>query len=79
MQAAESRIPELAAKAGYRAYRTTLKETGGVTVKTSTGEVVVRSPDGAYTVIMNLPRGKRVTPGTILRRVKPDPSPTGIA
>lgn len=70
MQIAERRIPELAAKAGFDAYRTTLKQTGGVTVKTSTGQVVERRRDGSVTVIMNLPVGKRVKPGTVLKRVK---------
>ena len=70
MQSAERRIPELAAKAGFDAYRMTLKQTGGVTVKTSTGQVVERRRDGSVTVIMNLPVGKRVKPGTVLKRVK---------
>ncbi|SFQ40749.1 hypothetical protein [Variovorax sp. 770b2] len=70
MRNAERRIPELAAKAGFEAYRKTLKQTGGVTVKTSTGQVVERRSDGSITVLMSLPIGKRVKPGTVLKRVK---------
>ncbi len=70
MQIAERRIPALAAKAGHEAYRTTLQQTGAVTVKTSNGQVVKRELDGRVTVIKSLPVGKRVQPGTVLRRVK---------
>jgi hypothetical protein len=70
MLRAERRIPELAAKAGFDAYRMALRKTGGVTVKTSTGQVVERKRDGSVTVIMSLPIGKRVKPGTILKRVR---------
>jgi protein PhnA len=70
MQIAERRIPELAAKAGHDAYWATLKQTGAVTVKTSDGQVVKRKRDGSVTVIKDLPIGKRVKPGTVLRRVK---------
>lgn len=70
MQIAERRIPQLAAKAGHDAYLTTLKQTGAVTVKTSNGQLVERKRDGSFTVIKDLPLGKRVKPGTVLRRVK---------
>jgi protein PhnA len=70
MQIAERRIPELAAKAGHDAYRATLKQTGAVIVKTSSGQVVKRKLDGSVTVIKDLPVGKRVKPGTVLKRVK---------
>lgn len=70
MQIAERRIPALAAKAGHEAYRTALQQTGAVTIKTSKGEVVKRELDGRVTVIKSLPVGKRVQPGTVLRRVK---------
>ena len=40
------------------------------TVKTSSGQVVKRELDGRVTVIKSLPVGKRVQPGTVLRRVK---------
>jgi hypothetical protein len=70
MQIAERRIPELAAKAGHEAYRETLKRTGAVTVKTASGQMVERKLDGSVTVIKDLPLGKRVKPGTVLRRVK---------
>jgi hypothetical protein len=70
MQMVERRIPALAAKAGHEAYRTTLEQTGAVTVKTSSGQVVRRDRDGSVTVIKSLPVGKRVQPGTVLRRVK---------
>ncbi|MGF6524817.1 hypothetical protein [Variovorax sp. PvP013] len=70
MQIAERRIPRLAAKAGHEAYRTTLERTGAVTVKTSNGQLVERKRDGSITVLKDLPLGKRVKPGTVLRRVK---------
>ena len=70
MQIAEQRIPHLAAKAGRDAYWAALKQTGAVTVKTSSGQVVERKSDGSVTVIKDLPVGKRVKLGTVLRRVK---------
>lgn len=70
MTRAERRIPELAAKAGRNAYRLTLERTGAVIVKTSNGELVKRSSDGTSIVIKVLSNGKRVKPGTILKRVK---------
>jgi hypothetical protein len=70
MQIAEQRIPQLAAKAGHAAYRTALEQTGAVTVKTSSGQMVERKLDGSFTVIKDLPMGKRVKPGTVLKRVK---------
>ncbi|MCE4558013.1 hypothetical protein [Pelomonas cellulosilytica] len=70
MRIAERRIPELAARAGHEAYRAALRRTGAVTVKTANGQVVERKLDGSVTVIKVLPVGKRVKPGTILKRVK---------
>lgn len=70
MRIAEKRIPAMAAKAGRDAYKNTLKHTGAVTVKTASGQVVQRQRDGGVTVIKSLPIGKRVKPGTILRRVR---------
>ena len=70
MQIAERRIPRLAAKAGHDAYMTTLKQTGAVTVKTSNGQLIERKRDGTFTVIKDLPLGKRVKPGTVLKRAK---------
>lgn len=70
MQIAERRIPEIAAKAGHEAYRMTLKSTGAVMVKTASGQVVERQRDGSVKFIKDLPVGKRVKPGTILKRVK---------
>lgn len=70
MQIAERRIPGLVAKAGHEAYWTTQRHTGAVTVKTANGQVVERKRDGSFTVIKDLPVGKRVKPGTILKRVK---------
>ena len=70
MQIAEKRIPAIAAKAGHDAYWATLRRTGAVTVKTANGQVVERRRDGSVTVIMDLPVGKRVKPGTVLKRVK---------
>jgi len=70
MQIVERRIPALAAKAGHKAYRTAIQQTGAVVVKTSTGQIVKRERDGRTTVIKSLPVGKRVKPGTVLRRTK---------
>lgn len=70
MQIAERRIPELAAKAGHEAYWASLRHTGAVTVKTARGQVVERKIDGSVKVIKDLPIGKRVKPGTVLKRVK---------
>jgi protein PhnA len=70
MQIAERRIPELAAKAGHDAYRAALRLTGAVTVKTARGQLVERKSDGSVKVIKDLPLGKRVKPGTVLKRVK---------
>jgi len=70
MRIAEGRIPKLAAKAGHEAYWTTLKLTGGVTLKMSNGQMVERKIDGSVKVIKNLPVGKRVKLGTVLKRVK---------
>ena len=49
---------------------TTLKQTGAVTVKTSNGQLIERKRDGTFTVIKDLPLGKRVKPGTVLKRAK---------
>lgn len=70
MQIAERRFPELAAKSGHVAYKTTLQRTGAVVVKTSLGQMVERRADGTSIVIKNLPVGKRVKPGAVLKRVK---------
>jgi hypothetical protein len=70
MQVAERRFPELAAKSGHVAYKTTLQRTGAVVVKTSLGQMVERRADGTSTVIKSLPVGKRVKSGVVLKRVK---------
>lgn len=70
MQIAERRFPELAARSGHEAYKTTLSRTGAVVVKTSQGQIVERRSDGTSTFIKHLPMGKRVKPGVILKRVK---------
>ncbi|CAG0964723.1 hypothetical protein PLCT2_00967 [Planctomycetaceae bacterium] len=70
MQIAERRFPELAAKSGHEAYKTTLSLTGAVVVKTSQGQVVERRSDGTFTVIKHLSVGKRVKPGAVLKRAK---------
>jgi len=72
MQAAERRIPELAAKSGYAAYKQALAQTGAVMVKTSKGVLVERKADGSFTVIKSLPPGKRVKVGLVLERAKQD-------
>ena len=70
MQKAEKRIPELAAKSGRQAYKTTLSVTGAVVVKTSQGQMVERRSDGSVTVIKQLPVGKRVKSGSVLKRAR---------
>ncbi len=70
MQIAEQRFPELAARSGHAAYKTTLQRTGAVVVKTSEGQLVERRADGSSTVLKQLPVGKRVKPGMVLRRGK---------
>lgn len=70
MTTAEKRFPQLAAKSGREAYKTTLSRTGGVVVKTSQGVLVERRSDGTSTVIKHLPVGKRVKSGAVLKRVK---------
>lgn len=70
MQAAERRIPQLAAKSGHAAYKLALSSTGSVVVKTSQGKLVKRKADGTSTVIKSLPPGKRVKPGLVLKRAK---------
>ena len=70
MTIAEMSFPELAAKSGHEAYKATLVQTGAVVVKTSQGQVVERRSDGTVKVIKNLPIGKRVKPGAVLKRAK---------
>lgn len=70
MQIAECRVPELAAKSGHAAYKTTLQRTGAVVVKTSSGQMVERRADGTSIVLKQLPMGKRVKSGTVLKRVQ---------
>ena len=70
MKIAEGRFPELAAKSGHEAYKTTLSRTGAVVVKTSQGAIVQRRSDGTFSVIKQMPLGKRVKSGTVLKRVK---------
>jgi protein PhnA len=70
MRQAELRIPALAAKAGYEAYKMSLKLTGAAVVKTSRGQIVERHADGSSVVIKTVSRGKLVKPGTVLRRGK---------
>lgn len=70
MQIAEQSFPELAAKSGHEAYKTTLSRTGAVVVKTCKGQLVQRRSDGTFTVIKQLAVGKRVKRGDILRRAK---------
>jgi protein PhnA len=70
MQIAERSFPEHAAMSGHKAYRATLKLTGAVVVKTSQGRIVERRADGTSVFIKNMPMGKRVKPGLILKRDK---------
>jgi hypothetical protein len=70
MQIAERRLPELSAKAGCEAYKNALSRIGSVVVETSRGQIVERRSDGTFTVIKQLPMGKRVKPGMLLKRVK---------
>ena len=70
MKVAEKQFPQLAAKSGREAYRTTLSQTGGVVVKTSQGAIVERRSDGTFTVLKHLSVGKRVKSGAVLKRAK---------
>ena len=70
MQIAERRFPELAAKSGHKAYKTTLSETGAVVVKTSQCQIVERRSDGTFTVLKHQSVGQRVKPGAVLKRAK---------
>jgi hypothetical protein len=72
MQAAERRIPELAAKSGRAAYKLALAKTGAVVVKTSRDTLVERKADGTSTLIKALRPGKRVKVGLVLKRAKQD-------
>ena len=69
MKAAERRFPELAAKSGHEAYKTTLNRTGAVVVKTS-NKIVERRSDGTVTVLKRVAADKRVTSGVVLKRAK---------
>lgn len=70
MKIAERKFPQLAAKSGRAAYKTTLSQTGGVVVKTSQGAIVERRSDGTSSVIKQLPVGQRVKSGAVFKRVK---------
>ena len=70
MKIAEQRFPELAARSGHEAYKTTLSQTGAVVVKTSEGRIVERRSDGTSTVIKHVSVGKRVRSGAVFKRVK---------
>lgn len=70
MQIAERSIPRHAAEAGHKAYQATLKLTGAVVVKTSQGRIVERRSDGTSIFIKQMPVGKRVKLGLVLKRVK---------
>lgn len=70
MQIAERSFPEHAARSGRKAYQATLKMTGAVVVKTSRGSIVERRADGSTVFIKEMPMGKRVKPGLVLKREK---------
>ena len=59
------------ARSGRKAYLATLKLTGAVVVKTSQGHIVERRSDGSSVLIKEMPLGKRVKPGIVLKRDKP--------
>ena len=71
MQIAERSFPAHAATSGRKAYLATLKLTGAVVVKTSRGRIVERRSDGSSVLIKEMPLGKRVKPGLVLKRDKP--------
>ncbi|MBB4844293.1 protein PhnA [Paucibacter oligotrophus] len=70
MLIAEQTFPELAARSGREAYKSTLSRTGAVVVKTSEGQMVERRSDGTTVLIKHLPVGKRVKLGAVLKRAK---------
>jgi protein PhnA len=70
MQIAERSFPKHAAVSGHKAYQATLKLTGAVVVKTSKGCIVERRSDGTSVFIKQMPMGKRVKPGLVLKRDK---------
>jgi protein PhnA len=67
MLAAEARFPELAAKAGRKAYAQALAETGSVVVA-SGDRLVTRYADGSERLIQMLPPDLRVKRGAVLKR-----------
>ncbi|WP_431052844.1 hypothetical protein [Roseateles sp. L2-2] len=67
MLAAEARFPELAAKAGRKAYERALAEMGSVVV--ASGDWLVRRfADGSETLIKRLPPDLKVKRGVALTR-----------
>ncbi|MBK9493941.1 MAG: hypothetical protein IPO08_05250 [Xanthomonadales bacterium] len=75
MRTAESRIPQLAAKAGQAAYlRATSNQAITLVMKSATGQLVLRKAGGRDTIVIkNLPASTPVRVGTVLFRTI-DPS-----
>jgi hypothetical protein len=71
MQAAEARIPELAAKAGKAAHQRALRQTGVVIMQSVSGPLVEAHADGTERLIKPLPASTPVRRGMVLRRQKP--------
>lgn len=75
MQAAESRIPALAAQAWRAARLRALRETGAVVMKAANGDLVELQENGSVRFLKTLPPGTPVRPGQIMKRNKtPTPS-----
>lgn len=67
MQQLESRIPELAARAGLAAHRRALQSFGRV-VTVQDDKLVELKSDGSFTIVKALPPALKVRPGLVLKR-----------
>lgn len=75
MQAAEARIPALAAQAWQAARLRALRETGAVVMKAANGDLVELQQNGTVRFLKTLPPGTPVSPGRRMTRIKmPRPS-----
>lgn len=68
MQAAEDRIPAIAAAAGRAAYEAALAELGSAVIVNDAGDLVEHFADGAERFIKTMPPGLHAQVGTVLRR-----------
>lgn len=70
MQAAEERIPALAAQAGRAAHLRALRETGSVVMQAANGDLVEMHENGSARFIRNLPAATLIPAGLVLKRVR---------